>query len=143
MLYNREATNYIMKEGYVMNTNRFKYPLFAGLITALAFFIIYFMSIRFVLKNPIVTQNIIAFVILAIILGGISFLLFLFKKKIAFIIYIIGMIVGLFAMISAFWGGSVGFNDLAGLMSFFVFLILGLGVGLLAQLIYILVKKSK
>lgn len=81
--------------------------------------------------------------ILGLLIGSVAFLFLFFKLYYAFGSFMAGFVVGSILMLSTFWKGVAGWEDLIGLLSFLMFLAIGLGAGLLAQLIVFLVKKSR
>lgn len=77
------------------------------------------------------------------IFGIISYGLFMLRPRVAFYVFEGGLLVGFVFMYSAFESGMTGWSDLAGLMTFFICVIIGLGAGLLAQLVIHFVKRGK
>lgn len=117
--------------------------LTAGFFVALLSYILLFVGIKFVLGNEIVTKNMIAFAGLSILAGVITSLLMLYKLKILYTSFITGLTVGFLLMYRTFLQEASDWRDLIGLLSLFVFTMIGLVVGMSAQLGYRLFKKYK
>lgn len=120
-----------------------KHYLVAGLTTAFISFILILVGIKFVLGNEINTSNIVAFISFSVLVGILTSLLVLFKLRIAYTSFMVGLAFGFFEMYRAFLNGMSGWGDLVGLISMFMWTIVGLGVGIIAQLGYYLFKKHK
>lgn len=97
-------------------------------------FIALFSGVRFVLNRGIQPYNIIAYLILSLILGAISSALYLFKLKIINAFYLLGVFIGFLEMYRAFLSNLSGWEDLAGFMSLFLWMGVGLTVGALGQI---------
>lgn len=126
----------------MLKSNKKDY-LIAGFTTAFLSFILLFIGIKFVLGNEIVKKNIIAFAGFSTLVGIITLFLVLFKLKIVYTSFITGLIVGFLLMYRTFLQDMSGWGDLIGLISMFMFTILALGIGILAQLGYNLFEKYK
>ena len=112
------------------------------LVTLFSFALI-FIGVRFIADKTIYTQNILGYTVFSMVLGMISTVLYLMKPKIAYLIFNLGIIVGYIVMYVTFMSDMDGWEDLSGLLSLFVWILIGLGVGLLIQLGYYLYKKMK
>ena len=117
--------------------------LVTGFIVAFLSFVLLFVGIKFILGNKIVTKNIIAFAVFSILAGIIVSLLMIYKLKILYTSFIIGLVVGFALMYRTFLQEASDWRDLIGLLSMFVFTVLSLGIGMLVQLGYHLFKKYK
>lgn len=126
-----------------MTKNNKSSALICGLIIAIVTFATFFLSIKYILKTSLLPTNIIAFIILSFIVGLISFGLYLLKPKIAFSLFLAGMIAGFFIMISSYMKDMDGWGDLIGLMTFFMFALIGLASGLIIQIVVYLINKNK
>lgn len=113
------------------------------MLVALFSFVLIFIGVKFVLDNPVTTQNILGYIAFSMILGLVSTALSLMKPKIAYVIFNLGILVGYIAMYAAFMSDLSGWEDLSGLLSLFIWILIGLGVGLLVQLGFYLYKKFK
>jgi len=122
------------------NKNR---VLTVGLIVSIISFLVLYVGVKVVLSNEIIMTNIIAYIILSLILGGITSILYYFKLNIAVMLFSLGIVIGSFEMYRKFIDGMDGWGDLAGLMSFLAWIIIGLSSGLVVQLIVHLYKKMK
>ena len=115
--------------------------LIIGLIVAIVSFTLLFVGVKYVLNTTIVIQNIIAYIILSALLGSLSAILFLFKQKVSFIIFNVGIVIGFIAMYNIFNNSMDGWNDLAGFMTFLFTIGIGLIIGIVVQLFFELLKK--
>ncbi|HYE10729.1 MAG TPA: hypothetical protein VEF53_11170, partial [Patescibacteria group bacterium] len=102
-----------------------------------------FIGVRFIADKTIYTQNILGYTVFSMVLGMISTVLYLMKPKIAYLIFNLGIVVGYIVMYVTFMSDMDGWEDLSGLLSLFIWILIGLGVGLLIQLGYFLYKKMK
>lgn len=110
------------------------------LVTILSFMLI-FIGVKFILGNPLTSQNILAFLGFSLILGLVSTVLYFIKLKVAYVVFNIGILVGYFQMYRLFLQDMNGWGDLTGLISLFFWTIIGLGSGLLVQLGFYFYKK--
>lgn len=113
------------------------------MLVALFSFVLIFIGVRFVLDNAVTTQNILGYIAFSMILGLVSTALSLMKPKIAYLIFNLGILVGYIAMYLTFMSDLSGWEDLSGLLSLLIWILIGLGVGLLAQLGFYFYKKIK
>lgn len=112
-----------------------------GLLTALFTFAVFYVGAGVLLKTPLDFTNYLAMAALGLAIGVFSFIFLIFRMYYAFGLFTAGLVVGSAFMLSTFWKGVAGWEDLVGLLSFFVILAIGLATGLLVQLIVFLVKK--
>lgn len=76
-------------------------------------------------------------------MGVIASIFHYFRLFIAFWLFIAGVLVGFADMFRVFLVNDFGWNDLAGLMSFFSYVVIGFFAGLIIQVIYYLYRKYK
>lgn len=88
-------------------------------------------------------ENYIAYIAFSLIVGVVAAALIYFRLKIAFLSFTAGLILGFILMFYAFLYSTTGWGDLIGILNLMMWTILGLGVGLLIQLVYYLYKKFK
>ncbi|MDF2820448.1 MAG: hypothetical protein K0R15_889 [Clostridiales bacterium] len=120
------------------NKKRF---LLIGFLVAVITFVLLLVGIKYVLNNNLTNENIIAFLVLAIIFGVLSSGLYYYKMWVAFTIFIIGITIGYFEMYRMFINGMGGWGDLTGLMSLFVWATAGFVTGLIIEfLVYLYIK---
>jgi len=113
------------------------------ILVAIVSFALLYIGVRIVLDNPITMQNILAYLGFSMFLGLVSSALSRMKPGIAYLVFILGILVGYIAMYRAFFSNLSGWEELSGLMSLFIWILIGLGVGLLAQFGYYLYNKFK
>lgn len=115
--------------------------LLVGLAVAVPSFLLILGGIKFAYSGSISIQNVIAYVVIAAILGGISAGFYHYKLIHALQIFIIGIVIGYFEMFKSFSGGSDGWGDLAGLLSLFAWIVIGFLIGIIVQISVNLFKK--
>ena len=116
--------------------------LFGGLTVVLSF-ALFLISLKFVLGTSLLWGNVIGLLVLSLILGLIALTLFLLNLKIAFYVFTGGLALAFIFMILSYSGGPGAWGDLVGALAFIFLTLLGLVGGLIAQLVFYLVKKSK
>ena len=126
-----------------MSKSNEKNYLIIGLIAAFSSFVLLFVGIKFILGIEIVTKNIIAFAGFSILVGITTSLLMLYQLKIVYTAFIIGLAVGFILMYRTFLQETSDWRDLIGFLSLFMFTVISLGIGALAQLGYRLFKKYR
>jgi hypothetical protein len=114
-----------------------------GGIIGLTTFLLLLISVQYVLGNPLVFKNIIAFAIFGFIIGAICTALLFYKFKIAFRIFILGIFIGFFELFRAFLTEMNGWSDLIGIVSLFMATAFGLALGLTMQLIVYFIRRNK
>lgn len=113
------------------------------ILVAIVSFTLLYIGIGIILDNPITMRNILAYFGFSMFLGLVSSALSLMKPGIAYIVFILGILVGYIAMYRAFFSNLSGWEELSGLLSLFIWILIGLGVGLLSQSGYYLFHKFK
>lgn len=114
-----------------------------GLITAIISFLLLIVGINLVIGNEISTRNILVYIGFSFIAGIITFLLAIFRTKIAFYSFLIGLFIGFFEMYRAFLSEMTGWGDLIGIISLFLWTGVGLIAGLIFQLAHYLIIKHR
>lgn len=114
-----------------------------GGIVALSSFFLLIFSVRYILGNPLVFKNFIAFAVFSLIVGVFCAALLLYKLKIAFGIFIFSLFIGFFELFRAFLNETNGWSDLIGIVTLFMATSFGLALGLIVQLIVYFVRKNK
>lgn len=117
--------------------------LLAGLLTVLFIVAVFYVGVGIFLETPLDLTNYLAMTVLGLLLGGVVFIFLLFRLYYAFGIFAAGLAVASALMLTTFYQGAAGWEDLIGLLSFLVILAIGLGAGLLVQLIVYLVRRSR
>ena len=120
-----------------------KAAILTGFLTALFNFAVFYAGVGILLGTPLLPGNYLTMAALSLAIGVFSFIFVLFRMFYAAGLFTAGLVVGSAFMLSTFWKGVAGWEDLIGLLSFFVFLAIGLAAGLLVQLIVFLVRKSR
>lgn len=118
-------------------------PLFLGVGISILAFVLLIIGVMMVLGNEVTIQNISAFVGFAIIVGVITAVLFKFQLKIAGTMLLLGLGLGYFEMYRAFIAGMDGWGDLIGIISLFMWAIVGLVLGLVLQIGVYLYRRYK
>jgi len=121
--------------------NRRKSSIMIGFIVAVVAFFLIFIGIYKVLASKITLKNIIAYFVLAIILGVVSAIFYYYKFMIAFWIFLIGEIIGFYQMYRGFIDGMDGWGDLVGIISLLTWIVLAFITGLAINVCIYLYKK--
>lgn len=95
------------------------------------------------LGQTVNTQNLLAYALLSIVFGGLSGAFYALEMKATFMIFIIALLVGYFLMFWQFIAGLDGWGDLTGLLYLFMCAGIGLAAGLLVQLIWYLIRRTR
>ena len=114
-----------------------------GLIVTVVSFIMLLVGIKIVLGNELVPRNLVAFSGFSVLAGLIALLSVYFRLKIAFLLFIVGLAIGFFEMYRAFIGGMSGWGDLIGIISLFMWALIGIGMGIIIQLGFYVYKRYK
>lgn len=110
---------------------------------SIASFLAFFIGVKYILNSAVITQNVVAYLVVSFIFGAVCSTLYLLRLKIAASSFLAGVAVGFFEMFRAFFSDLSGWEDLAGLMSLFLWMGAGLTVGALAEIIrYFFFKAS-
>jgi len=121
-----------------MDNNYGKIGLFAGFVS----FILLVVGVRNVLGHDIEIMNFFAFAVFSLIIGISCTMLIFYKLRIAFTIFIIGLILAFFEMFRSYIMNINGVGDSIGILSLFMISSFGLGISLIVQFIVILVRKK-
>jgi hypothetical protein len=107
------------------------------------FLLVYF-GLKFVSGNALSLQNTFLLLGFCVLIGIVSALLYSLKLKTAYYFYNAGILIGLFEMFRHFVQDLNGWEDLTGLASLFIWILIGLCGGLILQLIrYLYIKFAK
>lgn len=100
-------------------------------------------GIGVVLDQPLTTSNAITIAAYGLAAGMFTGALAFLGLKIGVIVFLIGLTIGFIEMFRSFLFGSSGFEDLAGLLSLFIFTAFGLVLGVIIEGIRYLLKKNQ
>ena len=114
-----------------------------GLLVSIISFILLIIGVSQVLGSKLSIKNLAAYLGFSLAAGLIALLLVRFGFKIALIFFLAGLIIGFIEMYRLFFNDSSGWGDLAGLISLFMWVFMGIGVGVFAQLGAYYWKKGK
>lgn len=120
-----------------------KKPALTGLAVAILHFILFYVGVAVILKNPIGWQHLLANAVLSLIVGVIAFALCLPKIRLGLYIFLAGIAVGFAAMYTIFFDGATGWADLAGLMTYFMIGLIALVCAVTVILIVFIVRKLR
>lgn len=111
------------------------------LIAAAASFLLIYFGLKVVSDTPMSMQN--GFMLLGFctLISGVSSLFLLINLKTAYYIFNAGLLVGLFDMYRNFFRNLGGWEDLTGIASLYIWLLIGLCSGLVMQLGQLIYKK--
>lgn len=114
-----------------------------GLSVAAISLVMLLVGVHIILGNQLNMKNIFAFIGLSLLLGVLALMLIYFSYKLTFGFFMLGLAIGFFEMYRIFWNGMSGWGDLIGILSLFMWVIIGLGSGILAQLGYYIYNKKR
>ncbi len=126
----------------MFDIDRKKYWI-VGVIVFISSLLLLLIGVRGILGNAIDYQNLIAYLIFSLIAATISAILVGFQFKIIMVSYMTGLIVGFFEMFRTFFNRMSGWGDLIGIVSLFLWMTIGLGLGIVAQFGYYLYTRFK
>lgn len=112
-----------------------------GLTVSVISFILLIAAVRMVLGSELNVKNLAAFLGFSLAAGLIALLLVRFGFKITLVLFLSGLIIGFIEMYRLFFSDPSGWGDLAGLISLFMWVFMGIGIGVFAQLGYYYWKK--
>jgi hypothetical protein len=118
--------------------------LISFIILAFMPFLLVYFGLKFVSGNVMSLQNTFLLLGFCVLIGIASALLYNLKLKIAYYFFNAGVLIGLLDMFRHFFQDLNGWEDLTGLASLFVWILIGLCGGLILQLIrYLYLKLAK
>lgn len=115
-----------------------KIGFFAGLTS----FVLLIVAVRTVLGQTLVFTNYLTFGLFGLIIGVFSFLLLFYNLKIAFRIFLVGVVLGFAEFFRSLLMNPNGIGDVLGILSLFIISSFGLGLAFIVQFIVILMKKK-
>jgi hypothetical protein len=113
--------------------------VFTG-VTILSFIFI-FLGLKIAAGSLLSIQNSLLLLGFCLLIGAVSAAFYRFNLKTAWIFFNAGVMVGLFEMYRTFFKDLSGWEDLVALASLFAWILIGLGAGLVIQLIIYLYHK--
>lgn len=102
--------------------------------TAVLSFCAFFFGVKFAAENTVLAGNIVAYLVFSLIFGAVASALYLLRLKFAVVSFLAGLALGFGMMIRAFLSEMSGWEDLAGIMSLFIWMVAGLCIGLFIEL---------
>lgn len=120
--------------------------LISFFVSAFVPFLLIYFGLKFISGNVLSLQNTFLLLGFCVLIGIISALLYSLKLITAYYFFNAGVLIGLFEMFRHFFQELNGWEDLTGLASLFIWILIGICGGLFLQLIRYLylrfVKKS-
>lgn len=126
-----------------MNHHKAKLFWITTLIVAVFSFVFLWLGVKFIIGQTVSTQNLLAYALLSLVFGGLSGAFFALDMKATFTIFVAGLLIGYFLMFWQFIAGLDGWVDLTGLLYLFMCAGIGLAAGLLVQLIWYLIRRTR
>ncbi len=114
-----------------------------SIVISLITFVAFFTSIGLLLKAELFWENILAMVIYSLLIGLLFYGFAYFKLKITYTLFLLGHFLGLVMMGYAYWSEVSGWEEIIGFLSYMIFLIGGLGLGVVLQIVISLYRKYK
>lgn len=118
------------------------YKILGVIVMTITIFLL-LIGIGVVLDQPLTTSNAITIAAYGLAAGMFTGALAFLGLKIGVIVFLIGLTIGFIEMFRSFLFGSSGFEDLAGLLSLFIFTAFGLVLGVIIEGIRYLLKKNQ
>ena len=115
--------------------------LISFFVSASVPFILVYFGLRFVSGNVLSLQNTFLLLGFCVLVGIVSALFYNLKFETAYYIFGAGILIGLFEMFRHFFQDLNGWEDLTGLASLFIWILIGLCGGLILQLVRYLYRK--
>jgi hypothetical protein len=114
-----------------------------GFFTGLTSFVLLIVGVRTILGQTLIFKNYLTFGVFGLIIGIFSFLLLFYKLKIAFRIFMVGVVLGFAEFFRSLLMDSNGMGDVLGILSLFIISSFSLGLAFIVQFIVILLRKNK
>ncbi len=114
-----------------------------GFFTGLTSFVLLIFGVRTILGQDLGIKNYIAFAVFGLIVGLLALLLLFYKLKIAFIIFMVSLVIAFAELFRSFIMIPDGFGDLIGILSLFIISSFGFGLACIVQFVVILIQKNK
>jgi hypothetical protein len=111
--------------------------------TGLTSFVLLIVGVRTILGQTLIFKNYLTFGVFGLIIGIFSFLLLFYKLKIAFRIFMVGVVLGFAEFFRSLLMDSNGMGDVLGILSLFIISSFSLGLAFIVQFIVILLRKNK
>lgn len=114
-----------------------------GLIIAIITFVLVFIGAKVVLGNEVTIENLVTYIVFALLVGGLTATMVFFNLKALFILFLTGLLIGFFGMYYAFINDMTGWGDLVGIILLLTGCVIGLGTGIVIQFMIYAYKKFK
>lgn len=114
-----------------------------GLIIAIITFVLVFIGAKVVLGNEVTIENLVTYIVFALLVGGLTATMVFFNLKALFILFLTGLLIGFFGMYYAFINDMTGWGDLVGIILLLTGCVMGLGTGIVIQFMIYAYKKFK
>lgn len=114
-----------------------------SVIISVVTFISFYFMIAVLLDNELIADNILAMSIYSLLVGLVAFVMTYYKLRIAFYLFVLGHFIGMGFMAYAYLSDVSGWEEIIGFLSYMIFLVGGLVLGLIIQVIYYFYSISK
>ncbi|WP_432357898.1 hypothetical protein [Sporosarcina sp. UB5] len=114
-----------------------------GFFTSLTSFVLLILGVRTILGTELEFKNYVAFGVFSLTVGILASTMLFYKMKIAFRIFMAGLVLGFAEFFRNFLMDANGFGDLIGVLSLFMITTFGFGLGIIVQFIVIGIRKLK
>ena len=114
-----------------------------GFFTGLTSFVLLILGVRTILGQELSVKSYFSFAGFGMIVGIFSALLLFYKLKIAFRIFMIGLVIGFVEFFRNIFMDTNDYGDVMGILSLFIITSFGLGIAFMVQAIVIITRKNK
>lgn len=114
-----------------------------GFFSGLTSFVLLIVGVRTILGQTLVFKNYLTFGVFGLTIGIFSFLLLFYNLKIAFRIFMVGVVLAFAEFFRSLIVDTNGMGDVLGILSLFIISSFGLGLAFIVQFIVILMRKDK
>jgi hypothetical protein len=120
-----------------------KFALSVGVVFFLLTFALLYTGGALVLQSALVFENYLTFAVFSLLVGIISACFIFFNLSIGFLIFAFGYVLGFGSMLNTFNDDSNGWGDLIGVTQMIFFLVIGLAIAVIVEIILLVIKKVK
>ncbi|HJF33876.1 MAG TPA: hypothetical protein K8V56_19080 [Sporosarcina psychrophila] len=114
-----------------------------GFFSGLTSFVLLIVGVRTILGQTLIFKNYLTFGVFGLTIGIFSFLLLFYNLKIAFRIFMVGVVLAFAEFFRSLIVNTNGMGDVLGILSLFIISSFGLGLAFIVQFIVILMRKDK
>jgi hypothetical protein len=103
----------------------------------------FYLGVAIILNNEVLTENLLAFGLFALLIGTISSIFVYLERKIGFYIFAASYVIGFSLMLYTFSTGMAGWEGLIGLIQMMMIVGAGLAIAVFVEIVIFFVNRSK